>query len=99
MSRQAMMLLHPDKKKWLVIILVYFFFLGSGVAVVFNKYSYQKAFIILDEQYKKQTVLQWQWTQYMLEISSLTAYGRVDKIARTQLELLPPDYGKVHLVN
>lgn len=94
--------LNAAKKKtktWCLIVGVYSFFLVSGLGVVFTKYFYQKTFIALEQGYKKQEMLNLRWTQYMLELSSLKTYGRVDQIARNQLGLFFPGHKKIHLVN
>lgn len=92
-------ILKQRMKTWCLIVGVYSFFLLSGLGVVFTKYFYQKTFIELEQGYKKQERLNLRWTQYMLELSSLKTYGRVDKIARNQLGLFLPEHKTIHLVN
>ena len=44
-------------------------------------------------------ILKLKWTQYMLELSSLKTYERVDSIARKRLGLFFPGNKDIHLVN
>lgn len=86
-------------KSWKRVLLVYVFFLLSGLAVVFTQYFYQKTFIVLEQKYKQEEALKLKWTQYMLELSSLKTYERVDTIARKHLGLFFPSNKDIHLVN
>lgn len=77
---------------WFVVVL-------SSIAVVYVSHNSRQLFGQLESLKKEAAYLQVEWGQLLLERSALTAHGRVERIAKQQLQMKEPTKDEIKVVN
>ncbi|WP_051786305.1 cell division protein FtsL [Endozoicomonas numazuensis] len=72
--------------------------LVSGVAVSFVGHENRRLHNELQQELERRNKAQVEWGKLLLEQSSLTNPGRVEKIAREELDMEVPDAGRIKMV-
>ncbi|MFP3872825.1 MAG: cell division protein FtsL [Thiohalophilus sp.] len=82
------------KAEWLLIPLI-LAVLASAVAVVYSTHYSRKLFVELTELKQVRDDLNVEWGQLQLEQSTWATHGRIEELARKQLNMKPLDYKQV----
>lgn len=72
--------------------------LASGVAVVWSKHQSRGLFVELQKLEAERDALDNEWGRLRLEQSTSASYGRVEQIAREQLQMLAPSPKDVRII-
>lgn len=64
--------------------------LGSAIAVVYSKHTSRKLFVELQQLNKNIDELNVEWGRLQLEEGAWSDHGRVEKVARTKLNMSLP---------
>lgn len=72
--------------------------LVSGVAVVWSKHQSRGLFVELQKLQAERDALDNEWGRLRLEQSTSASYGRVEQIAREQLQMLAPSPKDVRII-
>lgn len=86
------------QKSNLVNALLLTFVLVSGVAVSFVEHENRRLHNELQQEFEQKNKAQVEWGKLLLEHSSLTSPGRVEKIARDELDMEVPNAGRIKMV-
>lgn len=68
---------------------------ATALQIVFHRHDSRKLFVELQELRKEQDDLNRQWGQLLLEQATWGAHGRVEEIARDQLNMVVPPLASV----
>lgn len=92
---------HSDRRAlFLAVALVWLLVLVSALAVVASTHQTRERVSQLETLRREASELQVVWGQYMLEQSTWAAYGRVERLAREELNMhLPEDDDIVMVVH
>ncbi|WP_422134525.1 cell division protein FtsL [Endozoicomonas sp. ALD040] len=96
MDRQPLQALF--RKSGLVSVMLLACVLVSGVAVSFVKHENRLLHNELQQAFEQRNKAQVEWGKLLLEHSSLTSPGRVERIARDELNMEVPDAGSIKMV-
>ncbi len=83
--------------KWLLPLMTVLV-LVSALGVVFTKHQNRKLYAELAALYKQRDTMEVEWGRLQLEQSTWATHGRIEKIARQQLNMRNVDYDKVVIV-
>ncbi|NOR51594.1 MAG: cell division protein FtsL [Gammaproteobacteria bacterium] len=67
----------------------------SALGVIYSKHQSRKRFVELTELQQHRDELNTHWGRLQLEQSTWATHGRIEKIARTKLQMVIPDNSKV----
>ena len=67
----------------------------SALAVIFSKYYSRQVFIEIQKQERILDQYEVEWGQLQLELTTLTEYDRIERLARQQLKLVMPQREKI----
>ncbi len=81
--------------KVILLLALVLFLLGSALAVVFNKYESRSLFIAIQKQEKLLDFYEVEWGLLQLELTTKTDEGRVERLAKEQLNLVLPERKKI----
>jgi cell division protein FtsL len=70
----------------------------SALAVVYTKHMDRKLFIELQSLERDRDTMQVEWGQLLLEQSTWATHGRIEKVARKQLDLYAPPVDAIVLI-
>lgn len=70
----------------------------SALAVVYSKHQSRKLFVELNALQKVRDEMDVEWGQLQLEQSAWATSGRIEKLAREQLNMTPIEYKKIIIV-
>jgi len=73
-----------------VVCLLFAAAFASALQIVIHRHDSRKLFVQLQELRKEQDDLDRQWGQLLLEQATWGTHGRVEEIARDQLDMLVP---------
>ena len=73
--------------------------MACALAVVQAQHRSRSYFVELESLKKEARTLDEKWGQLQLEQSTWASPARVDKLARTQLGLVPPPQERIHVEN
>ncbi|PTQ89879.1 cell division protein FtsL [Agitococcus lubricus] len=88
---------HPSFDAIVAIILV-IAVIGSAIAVAFSVHHTREALQELQELREQRKALDVEWGQLLLEQHSWGAYGNVDQIAKSQLQMQPANLHDIVMV-
>ncbi len=74
----------------MILIVLVILLLGSALAVVFNKYDSRSLFIAIQKEEKLLDFYEVEWGLLQLELTTKTDEGRIESIAKEQLNLVLP---------
>ncbi|WP_165767120.1 cell division protein FtsL [Parendozoicomonas haliclonae] len=80
------------------VLILFLLVLMSAVGVTYTAYLNRQAFHQLQTQLMEKNALQEEWGQLLLQHSTLTSHGRVETIARDQLNMDVPGQSRVLVV-
>lgn len=84
--------------QFLIVVILATLVLVSSFAVLSQKLAYREAMITLQKNEQLKEKLHVQWTQLLLEHSTLASPARVEKIAQDNLNMHLPDIKDIQLV-
>lgn len=67
----------------------------SALGVIYSKHQSRKSFVELTELQQHRDDLNTYWGRLQLEQSTWATHGRIEKIARTKLQMVIPDNRKI----
>ena len=70
----------------------------SALAVIYSKHQSRKLFVELTALEKQRDGMNVEWGQLQLEQSTWATHGRIEKTARTRLQMKQLEYEKVVIV-
>lgn len=70
----------------------------SALAVVYSKHQSRKLFVELNSLQKTRDAMDVEWGQLQLEQSAWATSGRIEKLARQQLNMTSIEYKKIIIV-
>ena len=73
---------------WLLVLTLAVF--GSAVTVINAKHQNRKAFVDLQALHKQRDEMEIQWGKLQLEQGAWTTHGRVEQLARKDLDMITP---------
>ena len=82
----------------LLVALLWLTVIASGMAVVYSTHLSRQLFAELDVLKRQTTDLHVEWSQYLLERSTLSAYDRVETLAASELKMQVPDPSQIVIV-
>lgn len=74
---------------------LFFLVMASAISVVYSKHLNRKVFVELQQINKSVDELNIEWGQLQLEEGAWADHGRLEKIARKELEMLLPGINSV----
>ena len=81
----------PGKKTWLCLGALLLGLLGTGLGIVHTTFVSRQLLNARQGLEQQRNQLQVEWGRLLLEQSSLVAQGKVEEVARTQLDMDVPD--------
>ena len=72
--------------------------LSSALSVVYAKHQSRKLFVQLNELQQQRDVMNVEWGQLQLELSTWATNGRVEQVARQRLRMTNVDFDQVVIV-
>ena len=84
--------------QWLVLVFCAVSVLASGIGVVYAKYASRKYFVELQALRAEREAIDVEWGRLQLEQSTWAAHSRVERIARSQLNMHIPAADEVTVV-
>ncbi|MDH5516680.1 MAG: cell division protein FtsL [Gammaproteobacteria bacterium] len=69
--------------------------MASAISVVYSKHLNRKLFVELQQLNKNIDMLNIEWGRLQLEEGAWADHGRLEKIARTELDMLMPNVNSV----
>ncbi|MBT5228905.1 MAG: cell division protein FtsL [Methylococcales bacterium] len=72
--------------------------LGSAFTVIYTKFLHRKHFVALQSLYQERDSLQIEWQKLRLEHSAWLMQGRVEKVARQQLDFIYPSPKEIVII-
>jgi cell division protein FtsL len=72
--------------------------LGSAFTIVYTKFLHRKHFVALQGLYQEQDMLQIEWQKLRLEYSAWLMHGRVEKLAKQQLDFIYPSLNEIVII-
>jgi len=81
--------------KMISLSLLVVFVMASAISVVYSKHTNRKLFIELQQLNKNIDDLNIEWGKLQLEEGTWSDHGRIEKIARTKLNMLLPGINSV----
>ena len=81
--------------KMISLSLLVVFVMASAISVVYSKHTNRKLFIELQQLNKNIDDLNIEWGKLQLEEGTWSDHGRIEKIARTKLNMLLPEINSV----
>ena len=69
--------------------------LVSALAVIYSKYYSRQIFIEIQKQERTLDQYEMEWGQLQLELTTLTEYDRIERLARQQLKMVMPQREKI----
>ena len=72
--------------------------LASGIAVVYAKYASRKYFVELQTLRAERDAIDVEWKRLQLEQSTWATHGRVERIARSKLDMHTPVASEVVVI-
>lgn len=84
--------------RWLAVLVLWLAVVASSFAVVMTTYQVRAQVNELEMLRRESSELRVEWGRYLLERSTLAAYGRVEKIAIEQLQMHVPSGDKIEIV-
>lgn len=73
--------------------------IGSAFTVVYTKFLHRKNFVALQGVYRERDELQIEWQKLRLEHSAWLMHGRVEKVAKQQLEFDYPSLNEIVIIS
>lgn len=67
----------------------------SAMGVIYSKHQSRKRFVELTQLQQHRDELNTYWGRLQLEQSTWSTHGRIERLARTQLQMAIPDNSKV----
>ena len=67
----------------------------SALGVIYSKHQSRKLFVELTQLEKHRDQLDTYWGRLQLEQSTWATHGRIERIARTKLQMVIPDNSKI----
>lgn len=83
------------KLKPVLILVLVIMVMVSAISVVFSKHKTRKLFVELSQLHKSIDDLNIEWGRLQLEEGAWSDHGRIEKIARTQLNMKLPGIDSV----
>ncbi len=83
------------KLVWGLLAILIFAVMGSAVGVIYSKHQTRKEFVRLQKLHKEIDALDVEWGQLQLEQSAWSSNGRIEKIARTKLQMTLPGANEI----
>lgn len=71
---------------------------ASAIGVVYSQHRSRALFVQLQQLEQEQAELDTQWGRLELEQSTWSTRGRIERIAREQLDMRLPDFGRAEIV-
>jgi cell division protein FtsL len=68
---------------------------ASALGVIYSKHQSRKSFVELTQLQQHRDQLNTHWGRLQLEQSTWATHGRIEKIARTKLQMEIPDNSKI----
>ena len=81
-----------------LMLVLFIFVLASSVAVAWQAHRNRKLLNELYTEYKTRDKAHAEWGRLVLEQSTWTAYGRIERLAREQLHMRVPEPAEVQTV-
>lgn len=81
--------------KGISLSVLFFLVMASAISVVYSKHLNRKVFVELQQINKSIDELNIEWGQLQLEEGAWADHGRLEKIARKELEMLLPGINSV----
>ena len=72
--------------------------LGSALSVVYAKHQSRKLFVQLNELQQQRDVMNVEWGQLQLELSTWATNGRIEQMARQRLRMTNVNFDQVVIV-
>lgn len=85
-------------KVHLVLVLLFVGVLGSAIAVVYSKHESRKLFVQLQALEKQRDRMEIEWGRMQLEQSTWATHGRIERLARTKLDMTIPTADSVIII-
>ncbi len=82
---------------WLVVTLL-LTVVASAIGVIYVKHQTRKLFLELQGLHQERDAMDIQWGQLQLEQSTWATHGRVEELARTKLEMVVTEPGRIVVV-
>ncbi|MCL7461518.1 cell division protein FtsL [Pseudomonas sp. NW5] len=82
----------------LFMLILFLAILGSAVAVSWQSHEHRKLLNRLYAELSIRDAAQAEWGRLVLEQSTWTAYGRVERLAREELQMRIPEPAEVQMV-
>ncbi len=70
----------------------------SALAVVHSSYQARQVFSALQQEHRETVRLEEEWGRLLLEQSTWASHARVEHLARTKLQMTPPEGRNIHVV-
>ena len=86
-----------QKFNFLEVILL-FCVLASGIAVSYVGHENRRLHNTFQQELEERNTIQVEWGQLLLEQSTLTVPGRIEKIAKEKLNMEVPDESKIEVM-
>ena len=80
------------------VLLLQFLVAFSAITLVVKKYTKQELFIELQQLHSERDNLDNEWTQLLLEQSAWSSEGRIEQIARRDLNMVNPSSEQITMV-
>lgn len=84
-------------ERWLVAVLAAAV-VASALAVVWSRHESRRLFIELQGLEERRDALEIEWNRLQLEQSAWATHGRIERIAREQLDMRLPDPADVVII-
>jgi len=78
--------------------LLFFSVLASAVGVIYSKHESRKLFVQLQNLYREKDRMDIEWGRMQLEQSTWATHSKIEKIARTRLEMKIPSADSVVII-
>lgn len=72
--------------------------LGSALGVVYTEHRGRKLFVELQALQREQDRMNEEWGRLQLEQSTWATHGRIERLARTKLDMHIPESGEVVII-
>lgn len=82
----------------LAVVCLWVLCVGSSIAVVYSSYEARQAMQKLELLKREAAGLRVESGRYLLEESALTSYARVERIAKSELDMMPPEKSDTVLI-
>lgn len=89
-----------DSNKFVLITIILLFLnFASGLTVIYVRHINRMSMAHLQKLVDEQDKLYQEWTQLLLEQSTLTSYNRVDQLVRKNLNMRLPNNNEISVID